>query len=87
MAEILRFPQPETRRSIVNETCIQVSRYPQDDGSGLYAVEILFADGTWAILHHAVDIATAWKLAGMEAGERRVSLLPDSLWPDRSARA
>ena len=85
MAKIIRFPQPESRRSIVNGTCLQVSRYPQDDGSGLYAVEILFPDGEWEVLHRSVDLAEAWKLAGKEAGARRIPLLPDSLWPGRSA--
>lgn len=68
----------------VKETCVQVSRYPQDDGSGLYIVEILYPDGTWDKLHHARDLGEAWKMAGKEAGDRRVPLLPESIWPNRS---
>lgn len=85
MSKIVRFPQPEARRSIVTHTCIQVSRYPCDDGTHSYAVEVLFPDGTWKILHRSPDIDEAWRLAGKEAGERQVSLLADSLWPDRSS--
>ena len=68
----------------VPETCLQVSRYPQDDGSGLFVVEILFTDGTWDQLHATRGIAEAWKHAGWEAGQRKIPLLPDSLWPNRS---
>lgn len=77
----------EERGYTVRETCVQVSRYPQDDGSGLFCVEVLFPDGTWNILHRSKDLSEAWRLAGVEAGDRRVALLADSLWPERSTHS
>jgi hypothetical protein len=68
----------------VDRTTLQVSRYPQDDGSALYMLEILYRDGTWDSLGHSRDLATIWKMAGKEAGDRRVPLLPESIWPNRS---
>jgi len=83
MGEVI--PIREEMGYTVRDVCIQVSRYPQDDGTGLYAVEILYPDGTWKGLHHSTDVGRAWKLAGREAGDRRVTLLPDSIWPNRSS--
>lgn len=83
MGEVIQLRKE--RGYTVRETCVQVSRYPQDDGSGLYCVEVLFPDGTWDILHRSWNKADAWKMAGVEAGARCVALLPDSRWPGRSS--
>lgn len=79
MGTVHRLP---TSRSAAN---VQLSAYPQDDGSQLYCVEVLFDDGTWDIAHHTLEKATGWKLAGKEAVDRKVGLLPVSSFPGRAA--
>jgi hypothetical protein len=66
-------------------TSVQLSAYPQDDGSSLYCVEVLFDDDTWDRSFHTKDRAEGWKLAGKEAIDRRVPLLPTSTFPGRAA--
>jgi hypothetical protein len=82
MGDVVQFRSE--RAFTVHEICVQVSRYPQTDGSGLYCVEVLFPDGTWDTVNHSKSMAQAWKLAGKEAGDRRCTLLPESLYPGRS---
>lgn len=83
MTNVIPFPQIE-RRGIVTVPSLQVSYYTQEDGSKLFAIEGLYPDGKWDILHHSRDIGEAWKLAGLIANERGLQLLPESLWPECS---
>lgn len=68
-----------------NATSVQLSAYPQEDGSQLYCVEVLFADGTWDRTAHTKDGAEGWKLAAQEAFDWKVPLLPTSSFPGRAA--
>jgi hypothetical protein len=63
---------------------IQVSEYPQNDGTRLFTIEILYPDGKWDILDHTRDIGRAWVIAGEQAAARSAVLLPESLWPNRA---
>lgn len=76
MGEVIDFPGGRVR-----QTSVQVSYYPQDDGSKLFCAEVLFCDGTYDHIGHTRDLAEAWKLAGKESIERRAVLLPESQWP------
>lgn len=66
-------------------TGLQLSAYRQDDGSTLYAVEILYSDDTWAIVATSKVEDEGWRLAGLEAVRRNVPLLPVSTFPGRAA--
>ena len=80
MGEVIAFPS----RGNVGRISIQVSYYPQDDGSKLFCVEMLFPDGTWDHIGHSRDMAEAWKLAGQISIDQAALLLPESRWPSRS---
>ena len=79
MGIVLPFPDRST------PTGVQLSAYRQDDGSTLYAVEILYRDDTWAIVATSKIEAEGWRLAGLEAISRDVPLLPVSTFPGRAA--
>lgn len=66
-------------------TNVQLSAYPQDDGSQLYCIEVLFDDDTRDRTGLTRSLAEGWLLAGKEAIDRRVPLLPTSTFPGRAA--
>lgn len=82
---LLKIPQSE--HSCVSQVSIQVSEYSEANGGTdagcIYAVEVLFPDGTWANAGHSRDLKLARAKAASEAVKRNAIVLPQSLWLTR----
>lgn len=66
-------------------TSVQLSAYPQEDGSVLYVIEALNDDDTWDILDTAKSKGEGWMRAGKAALGLGVPLLSKSTFPGRAA--
>lgn len=79
MGNVVTFP------STRSATGVQLSAYPQDDGSKLYCVEALYSDETWEIISSTKDREQGIELTKQEAHARGVRLLEISSFPGRAA--
>lgn len=76
---VIPFPKSPAPNSV------QLSAYPQEGGSNLYAVEVLNSDDTWDIVATTKDKGDGWLMAGSKAVQLGVPLLPVSTFPGRAA--
>ena len=80
-------PIPKNDRAIVTKVSVQVSLYSKQNGGSdddtVFAVEVLFPDGTWKIVETFEQLDAANAFAKSEAHSRGADLLPESRWPNR----
>lgn len=88
MSDVIEFPTHDAN-SIVARVSVQISEYSEANGGRdpgdrtLYAVEVLFTDGTWSTVDFYNDYSEARRIALGEAEARGADLLEESLWPTR----
>ena len=78
-------------KNFVTRPTVQVSEYSEENGGSdsgtLYAVEVLFPDGTSVYSGFYRDLPSANTAAKTEAAARGAELLSESVWPNRQVRA
>lgn len=90
MDSVIRMRQ--STLSCVARVSVQVSEYSAENGgrdageATLYAVEVLFPDGTWVVedYHRDTTLARSHQLALAHA--RGADVLSESIWPNRQVR-
>lgn len=78
---------PMSPLSIVKRVTVMISEYSEENGGSdngtLYAVEVLFPDGTSPEPEFFRDLKNAKSVAEQEAKSRNAVLVKKSLWPNR----
>lgn len=78
-----------SRENSVDRVSVHIAEYSAENGGvdpghpTLFAVEVLFPDGTWTSVAHGKVYASAYAIAVDEAEKRNAVLLDECYWPNR----